>query len=45
MEGSGSSSSQVVAQMGLTLEEFPEGGLQGIKLAVTLMNLPVLTLT
>jgi len=44
MEGSGSSS-QVVAQMGLTLEEPPGDGPQRIKLVVTLMNLPVLALT
>lgn len=45
MEGSGSSSSQVVAQKGLALEETLEEILQLSQLVVSLMNLPVLTLT
>ncbi len=43
MEGSGSSS-QVVAQMGLAFEEPIEEEPHSTKLAVCLMNLPVLTL-
>ena len=44
MEGSGSSISQIVAQVGLTVEAPSEEGTHRTKLAVTLMNLPVLTL-
>jgi len=42
MEGSGSSSSQVIAQIGLA-EEPPLGFPQPSHLAVSLMNLSVLT--
>ncbi len=41
MEGSGSSSSQIVAQAGLTVEETQEESPHRSKLAVTMMNLPV----
>jgi len=43
MEGSGSSS-QVVAQVGLMVEQLSEEGSHQSKLAVTLMNLPLSTL-
>ncbi|MBV9386418.1 MAG: hypothetical protein JOZ78_08325 [Chroococcidiopsidaceae cyanobacterium CP_BM_ER_R8_30] len=44
MEGSGSSSSQIVAQVGLTVEEPIEEVSHRSKLAVSLMNSPVSTL-
>ncbi len=44
MEGAGSSSSQVVAQVGSKVEEPIEEVSHHNKLAVTLMNLPVTTL-
>ena len=44
MEGSGSSSSQIVAQAGLTVEEALEEVAHRSKLAVTVMNSPVSTL-
>ncbi len=45
MEGSGSSVSQIVAQVSLTKEEPLEEVPPGSKLAGRLMNLPVLTLS
>ena len=45
MDGSGSSSSQVVAQMNCASEGSLEEGYRRGKLAVTLMNLLVLTLS
>lgn len=44
MEGSGSSSSQIVAQVGLTVEEPQQESPHRSKLAVIMMKLPVLTL-
>ncbi len=44
MEGSGSSSSQIVAQVGLTVKEPLEEVSHRSMLAVTLMKLPVVTL-
>ncbi len=44
MEGSGSISSQIVAQVGLSVAELSEEVPHLSKLAVKLMNLPVVTL-
>ncbi len=44
MEGSGSSSGQIVAQADLTVEVSAEEGPHRSKLAVTVMNSPVSTL-